>query len=255
MVKWIIILLLFTTNHVEAQDLILKRSGELIYCNIESVEDYFIHFYELADTNKLLLYKMDAVLVSKISFSDEGQIPFFDDTDVITDNALLSTPYFMLETNVDGIFNGYSSLHFQFLRPKYALDIGLKIFSSPDNLFFQSTEDKGSMFELGVSLPLKMLGEKDRPLRGIFIRGFCIYTSGTFSNRFQQFFVEEYNQFSFGLQGVFHYQISKSFYVKAYYGLGGTIQIGSFGPPTRRADLSGSDGVQNIFGVRFGFIF
>lgn len=242
------------SNGVVAQDLIVKRSGEVIYCNIESVEDYYIHFYELGDTSKALLYKMDAAIVKKIVFAGDDQISFVDQKNLTADEEL-SGSYTMLETNVDGLFNDFLSLHFQYLKPKYAVDIGFKRFSSPANISFEAIDHKGSMVEIGFSLPMNMFGIKDRPMRGVYIRGYGIYTSGNFRNAFQSGSIIEYNQLSFGVQGVLHYQITTNFYVKMYYGLGGTIQVDSFGPSTRRADLSGGDGLQNIYGMRIGYIF
>lgn len=238
-----------------AQDLIVKKSGEVIYCNIESVEDYYVQFYELADTSKSLLYKMDVAIVKKIAFAGNNELPFEDENNFTADKDLNGS-YTMVETNVDGLLSDYASLHFQFLRSKYAIDIGFKRFSSPSNFFFGSFEDNGSMVELGVSLPMKIFGNENRPLRGLYLRAFTIYTAGNFTNN-SQFggSIVEYNQISLGVQGVLHYQIASSFYLKVYYGLGGTIQVDSFGPPVRRADLSGGDGLQSIYGVRIGYIF
>ena len=256
MVRIFFILLFLAANAAVGQDQILKRSGEVIYCNIESVEEYYIHFYELGDTSKQLLYKMDAALVNKIAFAGYDDIPFLNLEEVLADETLTGTNI-MVETNVDGLFNDFLSLHFQYLKPKYGIDIGLKRFSSPNsvNFFFEPRDDKGSMVEMGISLPMKMLGKEGRPLRGLYLRGFGIYTSGNFQNFIQQGGITKYNQLSFGLQAVLHYQIAKNFYIKTYYGLGATIQVDSFGPPTRRADLSGSDGLQNIYGLRIGYIF
>ena len=76
MVRLLYILLFVVSNGVVAQDLIVKRSGEVIYCNIESVEDYYINFYELGDTSRTLLYKMDAAIVKKIAFAGDDQLAF-----------------------------------------------------------------------------------------------------------------------------------------------------------------------------------
>ena len=254
MVRLLFILFIMSANTVSAQDLILKRSGEVIYCNIESVENYYINFYEIGDTSKQLLYKMDAALVNKIAFAGTDRIPFITQEN-ITSEEEVSDSYTMLETNVDGVFNSFASLHIQYLTPKVALDFGLKRYTSPSNPFFQSFDDKGSMLEFGISLPMKMLGTKGRALRVLYVRGFGIYTSGNFRNVFQSGGIIKYNQISFGVQTVLHYQITTNFYIKVYYGLGGTIQVDSFGPPTRRADISGGDGLQNIYGLRVGYIF
>ena len=254
MVRLLYILLLVVSNGVVAQDLIVKRSGEVIYCNIESVEDYYIHFYEIEDTSKTLLYRMDAAIVKKIAFAGDDVHSLVDQNDLTVDEAL-SGSYTMLETNLDGLFNDFLSLHFQYLKPKYGVDIGFKRFSAPTNLSFEAIGHKGSMVELGFSLPMNMFSKKERPMRGLYIRGYGIFTSGNFRNGFQSGGITEYNQFSFGVQGVLHYQIATNFYVKMYYGLGGSIQVDSFTPSTRRADLSGGEGLQNIYGIRIGYIF
>lgn len=254
MVRLLYILLFFVSNGVVAQDLIVKRSGEVIYCNIESVEDYYIHFYELGDTSRALLYKMDAAIVKKIVFGGDDQLAFLDQSDITTSEAI-SGSYIMLETNIDGLFNDFLSLHFQYLKQKYAFDIGFKRFYSSANVSFEAIDHKGSMVELGFSLPMNMFGKKDRPMRGLYIRGYGIFTTGNFRNVFQSGGIIEYNQLSFGVQGVLHYQITKSFYVKMYFGLGGTKQVESFAPSIRRADLSGGNGLQNIYGMRIGYVF
>jgi len=69
------------------------------------------------------------------------------------------------------------------------------------------------------------------------------------------FFVQEYAQAVFGAQLVVPYQFTNRLYAKGYYGLAGSVDIDSFAPSIRRADLSSSGGIKSIFGLRFGFLF
>ena len=237
-----------------SQDLIVKKSGEIILCSIEKVDDHFIHFYEIPDTSKLLLYKMDVALVSKVAFATTViGVDVYPEKKSGKD-ALTGSRH-MIETNVDGIFNNYLSIFYQFVKPGFAVDVGYKRYNAPRNFLSQNVDDSGLMMELGVSFPMKLFGKSSLPYRGIYLRGFGIYTNGDFMNGFQAFNQVPYEHITFGAQGVFSYQVSNGFYLKAYFGLAGTKRIDRFSLPSQRADLSGGDGLQSIYGMRVGYIF
>jgi len=65
----VFLLIMYTGLTVSAQDLIIKRSGEKIFCSIHELTDYYVHFYEIQDIDKLLLYKMDVALIESVTFA------------------------------------------------------------------------------------------------------------------------------------------------------------------------------------------
>lgn len=198
---------------------------------------------------------MDVALVEKVSFLglEEEVVSDVIEEDVTTGSL---DKISMVETNLDGLINQYFSFHYQFVDEKYAFDIGFKRFTGRigGNSFFTS-DDNGSMVELGFSLPLKIFGTAKSPYRGLYIRGFGIYTKGTFRNFSNNIILREYAQATFGIQSVLAYQINKDFYFRLYYGLGGTVETTNFGPRTIQADISAPGGVQSISGLRVGYIF
>jgi len=257
MVRYLIVILsLLGIGQLNAQDIILKRSGESIYCTIEQVNDFYIHFYEIQDESKSLLYKMDVALVEKIFFGNDAGIDDIERIEILK-SVVSARRINLIESNVDGLLNKYFSLHYQHVAQKYAVDFGFKRFEGRNTFdsFFESEEDKGSMLEIGISVPLKQIGADPGLYRGLFLRGFGIYTRGSFRTRNFDFFTREYSQAIFGIQGVFSYQLDNHWFVKFYYGMGGTVETNNFGPRTRQADVSEPEGIQNISGFRVGYIF
>lgn len=250
-----VILAICSFGKSSAQDLIVKRTGEKIFCNIEKITDFYIHFYEIEDIEKSLLYKMDVALVEKVSFANmENNLE--EKIVEITESDQPLSKMSTVESNLDGFINQYFSIHYQFVDEKYAFDLGFKRFTGRvgGNSIFTS-DDTGSMVELGFSLPVKMFGSQATNYRGFYIRGFGIYTKGTFRNLFNDFSILSYAQTTFGLQAVLAYQLSKRVYFRLYYGLGGTVETTNFGPRTKQADVSAPEGVQTISGLRIGYIF
>jgi len=255
MVRWIVyFIFFFAVSNITAQDLIIKRSGESIYCNIEEVTDYFVHFYEIEDVKKELLFKMDVALIETLSFADRDASGLGFGSEVFS-SKVLGRNYSMLETNIDGLFRQYGSLHYQLLSPKFAFDIGFKRYIGRDAVFISAFDDRGSMVEVGLSIPMKMFSAENREYRGLYLRGFGIYGRGSFISSFQNFFTQEYSLAVFGAQGVLAYQVSDHFYFKLYYGLGGTVDINNFRSGGAQADVSASGGIQNISGLRVGYMF
>ena len=248
-------LALISAIQAVSQDLIIKRTGEKIYCNIEEVTDYYIHFYELEDVQKSLLYKMDVALVYKVSFGNSEE-EIIADWESDQNNIRPLKKLNMVESNLDGFINQYFSIHYQFVDEKYAFDFGFKRFSGRlgGNSFFTS-DDNGSMVEFGFSLPLNMFGSEESPYRGLYLRGFGIYTKGTFRSFFNDLTIMDYAQATFGVQSVLAIQVSKRLYFRLYYGLGGTVETTNSGPRTIQADVSAPGGVQSISGLRVGYIF
>ena len=255
----LVILVVCSFGKSSAQDLIIKRTGEKIFCNIEKITDFYIHFYEMEDIEKSLLYKMDVALVEKVSFNnleDNLEENYEEQILEIAENSQSLSNMSMVESNLDGFINQYFSIHYQFVDEKYAFDIGFKRFSGRvgGNSIFTS-DDTGSMVELGFSLPVKMFGSQAAPYRGFYVRGFGIYTKGTFRNFFNDFTVFSYAQSTFGVQAVLAYQLSRRLSFRLYYGLGGTVENSNFGPRTKQADISAPGGIQTISGLRIGYIF
>lgn len=235
-----------------AQDSITKRSGEVIMCRIDKVDDHYVHFYELTDADHHTLYRMDVELIERIRFGKEGE-PVIAKTQRAILPAFSSSSQTIIKTNLDSWFSGYWSLFLHRRTERFNFDIGVKYY---DHELFMDESNYGYSIDVAYLYHLAEVRQNSTYYNALLLRVGGIMNKGETIDFFSSFnqMRRKYTEIGLSVQLVLDFQISRHFMVEGYFGLYATNeQETDFF--TRRADVSGSSGIMTTFGARIGYVF
>lgn len=246
----VIIFYSFLSFASQGQDIIHKKSGEQIKCKILKVDDHVVYFYEY-ETADQIEYRMDAALVEYIDFENKGVLRETVSEEVFETHqgdVVFQPKMYALKTNLDGLWNSYWTLYFEYYGSKTIWDLGFKRAATRINSF-SGFQIQLNGVEAGLSYELTSFGNNIYPLRGLYARLHASFLVGDLG------FDQAYREFNGGLQLLVKYQISNSFMLEGYFGLSVSQFFDSPRFLENRGDINGDSGILNTSGIRVAYLF